>query len=70
MQVLDILQSVDQQFIVRVDLVTVTGNGESATADITVTNGVAVAATIVAGGSGYALGDVLNSIIFGRFNNR
>ena len=33
--------------------------GESATADITITNGVAVAATIVSGGSGYLLGDVL-----------
>jgi hypothetical protein len=42
-----------------VNLVNVTGNGESATADITVTNGVSVAATIVEGGSGYAVGDVL-----------
>ena len=42
-----------------VDLITVTGNGESATADITITDGVAVAATIVTGGSGYAQGDVV-----------
>ena len=43
----------------NVPLVSLTGDGESATADITVTNGVAVAATIVSGGSGYVVGDVL-----------
>jgi len=43
----------------NVSLVSLTGDGESATADITVTNGVAVAATIVSGGSGYVVGDVL-----------
>jgi len=42
-----------------VNLVTVSGTGRNATANITVSNGVAVAATINAGGFGYQIGDVL-----------
>ena len=42
-----------------VSLNAITGSGRNATANITITNGVAVAATISNGGSGYALGDVV-----------
>ena len=42
-----------------VDMVTVTGNGRGAKADITIQNGVAIAATFGTGGSGYQVGDVL-----------
>jgi len=42
-----------------VPLVSLTGSGINATANITINNGVAVAATINNGGSGYTLGDVL-----------
>ena len=42
-----------------VDLTTITGKGTGATANITISNGVAAAATIVSGGSGYQAGDVL-----------
>lgn len=42
-----------------VSLASLTGNGLNGTADITVLNGVAVAATILNGGSGYSVGDVL-----------
>ena len=42
-----------------VPLVTVTGNGRGATANITISNGVAVAATIQTSGRGYQVGDVL-----------
>ena len=42
-----------------VDMVTVTGNGRGAKADITIQNGVAVGATFGTGGSGYQVGDVL-----------
>jgi hypothetical protein len=42
-----------------VNLVTITGNGRNAAADITVSNGVAIAATIVVSGNGYQVGDVL-----------
>ena len=38
---------------------TVTGFGRNATANITITNGVASAATIANGGSGYVIGDVV-----------
>lgn len=41
-------------------LTSITGTGVNATANITITNGVAVAATINAGGSGYQVGDVLS----------
>ena len=43
-----------------VSLVTITGNGRGAQADITIDDGVAIAATITnAGGSGYQVGDVV-----------
>ena len=42
-----------------VPLTNVTGNGVNAKANITITNGVAVAATISESGSGYVIGDVL-----------
>ena len=42
-----------------VSLNSITGSGRNATANITITNGVAVAATIASGGSGYGLGDVV-----------
>ena len=42
-----------------VSLNTITGAGRNATANITITNGVAAAATIASGGSGYVLGDVV-----------
>ena len=44
-----------------VNLVTITGSGRGATADVTISNGsiVASGATIVSGGSGYQVGDVL-----------
>ena len=42
------------------NLTTLTGNGKGASADITIDNGVAIAATIVNGGSGYQPGDVLS----------
>lgn len=43
-----------------VPLITVTGNGKNATANITIQDGVAIGATIVAGGSGYTVGDVVS----------
>lgn len=42
-----------------------TGRGINATADITVTNGVAIAATVNAGGKGYQIGDVLTPLSIG-----
>ena len=42
-----------------VDMITVTGSGRGAKADVTVQNGVAIAATLGSGGSGYQVGDVL-----------
>jgi len=42
-----------------VSLNTITGYGRNATANITITNGVASAATIANGGSGYSVGDVV-----------
>ena len=43
----------------NVSLNAITGTGKNGTVNITVTNGVAVAATMASGGSGYALGDVV-----------
>ena len=42
-----------------VQLVSVTGSGRDAKANITIQNGVAVAATVSIGGTGYSIGDVL-----------
>jgi len=55
----------------NVPLITFSGNGRNATADITIgalgaTNGVAIAATINAGGSGYQVGDVFSVGSFGN----
>jgi hypothetical protein len=43
----------------NIALNTITGYGRNATANITITNGVASAATILSGGSGYVIGDVV-----------
>lgn len=51
-----------------VALTSVTGSGLNATANIAIENGVALAATISAGGSGYAIGDVLTPITIGNDN--
>ena len=48
-----------------VSLTTLTGNGINATANITIENGVAIAATINAGGKGYAIGDLLTATSIG-----
>jgi hypothetical protein len=52
----------------NINLVTVTGNGKNATANITVSNGVAIAATIVSGGVGYQVGDVVGISTFGSIS--
>ena len=49
----------------NVSLSNITGSGRDATADITITNGVAVAATISNGGTGYSVGDVLTATQIG-----
>jgi hypothetical protein len=41
-------------------LISVTGNGKNATADVTIQNGVSIAATVSNGGSGYSVGDVVS----------
>jgi hypothetical protein len=46
----------------------ITGNGRNAYANVTVTNGVAVAATISNGGTGYSVGDVLGITTIGSQN--
>jgi len=53
----------------NVNLTTVTGFGKGATANLTIINNVAVAATVSVGGSGYAAGDTLtvNSSQTGNF---
>ena len=43
----------------NIPLTTVTGNGRDARAEVTIRNGVAIAATIVSSGKGYVQGDVL-----------
>jgi hypothetical protein len=42
-----------------VNLVTISGSGRNATANVTISNGVSVAATVNTGGFGYKIGDVL-----------
>lgn len=44
----------------NVPLTNITGSGANATADITISDGVAIAATIQNGGTGYVIGDVLS----------
>jgi hypothetical protein len=51
-----------------VSLQSVTGNGRDAVATITISNGVAFAATITSGGSGYQVGDVLGITSIGAVN--
>ena len=48
-----------------VNLVTITGNGRGAIAQVNINNGVAIAATITNGGSGYQIGDVLGINVIG-----
>ena len=49
-------------------LQTITGKGRDALAKITVSNGVAIGATITSGGSGYQIGDVLGISSIGAVN--
>jgi Domain of unknown function (DUF4815) len=49
----------------NVSLTNVTGSGINATANITIVNNVATAATIVAGGSGYRVGDIVTISSYG-----
>ena len=51
-----------------VALTAITGKGINGTADITINGGVAVAATIRAGGSGYVVGDVLTPVSVGSLD--
>jgi len=43
----------------HVPMVTQTGSGRNGTLNLTITNGVAIAATVVSGGSGYSIGDIV-----------
>ena len=57
----------------NVQLTSLTGEGKNATANITIgssagVNGVAIAATIVSGGSGYSVGDVLTATQIGNLS--
>ena len=52
-----------------ITLTSVTGNGQNATADIFVQNGVAIAATIASGGNGFKVGDVLTGEVGGVGRN-
>jgi hypothetical protein len=52
----------------NVSLDSVTGSGRDARANITISNGVAVAATISNGGTGYSIGDVLGITTIGSKN--
>ena len=51
-----------------INLQSITGNGRDAVATITISNGVAFAATITSGGSGYQVGDVLGITSIGVVN--
>ena len=51
-----------------ISLQTITGKGRNATATVTINNGVAIGATIVSGGSGYQIGDVLGISSIGASN--
>jgi len=50
----------------NVNLVNITGTGKNATANVSINNGVAIAATIVNSGSGYQVGDVLGITTIGN----
>ena len=52
----------------NVSLSSLTGNGRNATADITISNGVAIAATITNGGTGYSVGDVVTATQVGSLS--
>jgi hypothetical protein len=49
-------------------LETITGKGRDALAEVTISNGVAIGATITSGGSGYQIGDVLGISSIGLVN--
>ena len=49
-----------------VNLINVTGTGRNATANITINNGVAIAATIVSSGYGYKVGDIVGITTIGN----
>jgi hypothetical protein len=49
----------------NINLTTITGSGRNGTANITISNGVAVGATISNGGTGYQIGDVLGITTIG-----
>jgi hypothetical protein len=49
-------------------LETITGKGRDALAQVTISNGVAIGATITSGGSGYQIGDVLGILNIGAIN--
>ena len=51
-----------------INLETITGSGRGAIANITINNGVAIAATIASGGIGYQIGDVLGISSIGAVN--
>ena len=51
-----------------VSLQTITGKGRNALGQVTINNGVAIAATITSGGSGYQIGDVLGISSLGTAN--
>ena len=52
----------------NVPLIAMTGSGKNATANITIANGVAIGATIVSGGDGYLVGDMLTVNNIGNTN--
>jgi hypothetical protein len=52
----------------NVILETITGKGRDALAEVTISNGVAIGATITSGGSGYQIGDVLGISNIGAVN--
>ena len=52
----------------NVPLISITGSGNGATADITIKDGVAIGATITVGGYGYQVGDVLTVNNLGNDN--
>jgi hypothetical protein len=52
----------------NVILETITGKGRDALAQVTISNGVAIGATITSGGSGYQIGDVLGISSIGAVN--